>query len=146
MNKTFKDYLGEGPDNPDWMKMGDPSGMSGAERKDAASLESDKPIPHEILAKSQQQADRLRKSATNMRKGYEQGPAINDVKVVLERLQKLADEFDGLADQVAGGDGMDPGEIAREMDGIRERVSAMARTLNKAWRHLAMGDNKPYHE
>ena len=141
--KTFKDYLSEGPgDDPDWMKFSDPSRMSDADKRIANQLPGDKrfgaDMPSEKIRSNQ--AERLRQLSAGMKQGYEQGPAINDIKVVAERLQKLEAELDGLAGEA---NDMRPDEVAKEVDGIRERVSVMTQTLKKAWHHLAVG-GKPY--
>ena len=138
--KTFKDFLTEGPDDPDWMKMGDPSGLSTSERFRANQLERPEPTAQEVGAKAREQGEKIKQRAASMRQGYEQGPAINDVKAVLERLQKLEDEVDSLAGEIHA---MEPGDISRELDGMRQRMADLVSTLNKAWTHLAVG-GKPY--
>ena len=132
--KTFKDFLTEGPDDPDWMKIADPSSLSTSERFKANQLPRTEPTAQEVGDK----ARRIKQRATDMKQGYEQGPAINDVKVVLERLQKLARDLDGLAGELEH-----EGNYASDLDEMVQRVSQMAHVLNKAWNHLAVG-GKPY--
>ena len=134
MKKTFKDFLTEGPNDPDWMKMGDPKDLSASDRFQANELTRTDPTAQEQIEK---------RRAPSIKQGYEQGPAINDIKAVLERLQKLEDEVDSLAGEIHA---MEPGDISRELDGMRQRMADLVNTLNKAWTHLAIGSNKPYHE
>lgn len=143
--KTFKDYLTEGPgDDPDWMKKwANPDNLSIGDKASSENLygsgtSGKYDMPSEKFRSAQ--AKRMKVASDQLKQGYDQGPAINDIKVVVERLQKLEAELDGLAGEA---NDMQPDEVAREVDGIRERVSAMTKTLNKAWHHLAVG-GKPY--
>ena len=140
--KTFKDFLTEGPDDPDWMKVGDPSGLSASERFKANQLTRSEPTAQEQSDRMRAAAEKL-KTKASMGREYQQGPAVNDIKVVLERLQKMEMEFDSLASEVVTAE-MDPSEIANELDGIRKRMTDVVALLNKAWKHLAISSNKPY--
>jgi len=133
MKKTFKDFLTEGPNDPDWMKMGDPKDLSASSRFQANELARTDPTAQEQIEKR-----RTTSAAPSIKQGYEQGPAINDVKAVLERLQKLENDLDGLAGELEH-----EGNYPSDLDEMRHRVSQMVHVLNKAWTHLAVG-GKPY--
>ncbi len=138
MKKTFGDFLGEGHD--EWLKkMTDTSGMSDTDKRTADALAGDRRIGADMPSQKLQdsQVERIKQRSADMKQGLTNGPAINDLKVVLERLQKMEKELDSFASEVEHD--MDPSEVARELDGLRRRMTGMVRVLNKAWTHLAVG-------
>jgi len=142
MKKTFGDYLAEGPDDkPDWMKIADPNKLSISDKASSENLYgSGTSGQYDMPSKKFQsaQANRMQRASKKMSQGYEQGPAINDMKAVLERLQNIERDLDGMADELQSGQ-IDPQEAANELDGVRKRVSLMVEAVDKIWQFFAVG-------